>query len=447
MAPGEQGARDKTDTKPYVAVINGVVGQSINAGTKAAVVAIEGSWDSSTEFGILLEGDGLAELWVQGSGDAMYGGPAGGELFVGATKLGTINVPASAPGVIAVGCTINRLEWTHGAGDKIAVGRVGADTSPTGDSACYFSAAGPNADGVPKPEISAPGAFVASSMSADADPSKNPNSIFAPSSACPPGTDTCNVVEDGKHAIASGTSFSAPMVTGAIALLFERDPTLTEGELVALLQGGARKFQGKVPYDFQVGPGALDVLGSFAALADRGKPATLAPDPNESWVTLSTAYVRPDPSWPLTVTVELRATDKKPADGFDPRRLGLVVENARARAPLHRVGPGLWQAELAGIDGTGGENARVAVTWDGATIADRVLPVSPDWWTKTGTADAKGGCALAPVRSGGPPFAGALFALAALSLVIRGRRTPSRRAARMAPRRSGTDGRGRPRRD
>ena len=250
------------------------------------------------------------------------------------------------------------------------------------------------------------------------------------------GDDACYVV-DAKHAIASGTSFSAPMVTGAVALLFERDPTLTQPELVALLQGGARRFEGKVPYDYQVGPGALNVIGSFAALADRGKPVNLVPDVTKSWVSLSAGYVRPDPSWPVTVTAELRASDAQPADGFDPRRLALVVENARARVPLHRIGPGVWEAVIAGLDGTGGEHAHVVVTWDGMPIGDRSLPISADWWTKNGAADAKGGCSISPPASDAPATSAATsLVLVALSLFIRGRRRPSRRAARRALRRA-----------
>ena len=441
LGRGEQGARDHTASTPYVAVLNGVVGPKspINAGTRAAVVVVDGAWESATEFGILLEGDGMAELWVQGSGDAATGSVTGGELFRNATKQGTINVPASAPALIAVGCTINRLAWNdpaHPPPDGITVSRVGADDKPEGDSACYFSAAGPNADGVPKPEISAPGAFVASAMSVDADPRTNPSSIFtAPAGRCPKGDDQCYIV-DPTHAIASGTSFSAPMVAGAVALLFEREPTLTQPEIVALLQGGARKFEGKVPYDYQVGPGALNIIGSFAALAERGKPAMLVPEPTKSWVTLSAGYLRPDPTWPLTVTVEARASDAQPADGFDPRKLTLVLENARARTPLHRVGPGLWEAEITGLDETGGEEARVAVLWDGAPIASRTLPISVDWWAKNGAADARGGCAIAAAAAPARATTPLTLVLAAIGgALIRGRRRASRRAARTALRR------------
>jgi subtilisin family serine protease len=445
FASGEQGAKNATATLPYLAVINGVTDATspINVGTKAAVVVVDGTWPSGTEFGIDLEGDGTAELWVQGSGDAEFGSAVGGSLFLGATKQGTINVPASAPGLIAVGCTINRLSWPDGAGNDISIRSVGADSQPLADSSCYFSAAGPNADGVPKPELSAPGAFVASSMSVDADPAKNPNSVFAaPPGRCPDNDPRCYVV-DPHHAIASGTSFSAPQVTGAIALLFSQSPKLSQPDVLALLQGGARKFQGKVPYEWQVGPGALDVMGALAALHEKGSPSAIEPSSAESWVEISTGYVRPDPTWPVTVTVQMRAADKTPADGFESQRVTLAVENAIAKSPLHRVGPGLWQATIVGAKGSGGKNARFVASLDGVPFADRTLPVATDTWATHGSAEAGGGCAVA---SSSPSYGASPLAALALGLLTAARRRASRREARTALRRCETDDRSRSRR-
>ena len=59
---------------------------------------------------------------------------------------------------------------------------------------------------------------------------------------------------------------SAPMVAGTIALLFQKDPTLTQDKIVGLLQAGAHDFRGPHPFDDQSGPGELDVLGTLDAL-------------------------------------------------------------------------------------------------------------------------------------------------------------------------------------
>ena len=44
------------------------------------------------------------------------------------------------------------------------------------------------------------------------------------------------------YAIAAGTSFSAPLVTGAVALMLARNNTLTAGRVLSILQGTSREF-------------------------------------------------------------------------------------------------------------------------------------------------------------------------------------------------------------
>lgn len=434
FGPGEQGATTQ-GVDPYVAVIHGVLGAAspINPGTRAAVVAIDGTWRSDEEFAITMEGDGTPGLWVQGTGDAEQGSAYGGMLFVRPTKQGTINVPASHPDLLSVGCTLNRLSWdtpsaTPGQLFAIQVKRVGSLENPPPDSVCYFSSAGPNADGVPKPEISAPGGFVAAAMSQAADPRKNPHSMFvAPATrGCPEGTQ-CYMVDE-THAIASGTSMSAPQVAGAVALLLERDPTLTEPEIVALLQAGARSFSGIVPYDFQLGPGALSIDGAFAALDDRGAPKNLLPDGSKSWMHLSVGYARPDPSWPVVATLELRSADGLPADGFDARRLTVDAPGAQVLASLSRIAPGLYRVKLAAPEGTGGQTLRITALFDGKPfLPTRTLTIAPDPWLASDPIEVKGGCAVtSPTREAGEAGPWAALGLFATLASVRSRRRRAR---------------------
>src|SRR6185437_3048855 len=200
----------------------------LNPITNSAVAIFTGHWDQGSEFAILLRGSGTASLWVEGEGDAQQ------ELyFEKALRQGTINVPASAPGLLAVGCTVNRIEWTPFDGAPLQLGMLGTDTNPVADSACYFSADGPTPLGVQKPEISAPGGFVGAAMSAQADPRKaapgTSGGLFQ-IQGCPPSVPDCAVL-DQYHALAAGTSMSAPHVAGAIALLMEIDPTLTQARV------------------------------------------------------------------------------------------------------------------------------------------------------------------------------------------------------------------------
>ncbi len=81
----------------------------------------------------------------------------------------------------------------------------------------FFSSPGPTRDGRDKPEIYAPGAWVASSLSKDASEQNYWKE------------------RDGKHTNGQGTSASAPFVTGAVALLLQQDPDYSIGDIKDIL--------------------------------------------------------------------------------------------------------------------------------------------------------------------------------------------------------------------
>jgi hypothetical protein len=82
------------------------------------------------------------------------------------------------------------------------------------------------------------------------------------------------VLQDGTHVVAQGTSFSAPHVTGAVALLFERDPARDALDIRNDLSATARtdNFTGQVP-NSQWGFGKLDV-DTFLGDIEGGTEAT-----------------------------------------------------------------------------------------------------------------------------------------------------------------------------
>jgi subtilisin family serine protease len=425
---------------PYMAIINGVVGGNspIQAGSYGAVVIIDGVSQATDDFQIHLEGHGLAQLWVQGTGEAATDGSCGGRVFAGAVKQGTISVPATHPALLAVGCTLNRTDWPTADG-TVEIQSLGGLKDPTGDSACYFSGAGPSALGVAKPEIAAPGAFVVGAMSADAAPTTNTQSMFnAPKGTC--DGRTCYVVDSG-HGIASGTSMSAPQTSGVVALLLEAEPSLTQPEIVALLQGGARRFQGTIPYDFQLGPGALDAVGALSALAERGAPRHLVPAVAASWLQLGEAFARPSAAFAVPGFLLVRAADGDIADGFDEAPLGLTVENGFVSRELTRQAPGVWSFAVSANANTGGERLRVVARYGDTVLADRSLPISPDAANLTAFPRAEGGCAVGGgAASSAHNIWQSLSFLAIAATLFRGAhrsaggRRSSRRAARTAPR-------------
>jgi subtilisin family serine protease len=363
---------------------------SITADSNSAVVVIDGSWPDLSEFAVLLRGAGQAQLWVVGTGDVGEG----------------------APIVLAVGCTINRLAWKPLGGEKeIELAEIADDKDPKADSACYFSAAGPTPPGVQKPEISAPGGFIVAALSAEADPRKTTGGLFE-NDGCPK-SEPCFLVDD-LHAISSGTSMSAPHVAGAVALLFQLDPTLTQARVTEILQAGARKPSGRVPLASQLGPGELDLEGARQALLTE-QASTIAPSLEKSWFTLSSGYARPDPTWPVWGTIELRRADETIASGLDGTLLALSVKEGVVLQPLTKVRHGMWRFAVAGRADGLGKTMTVDVTYDGASLGAQSLPLGTDIWNADGVIHAVGGCASSPTAAGGAGAASAMAALAVLS--------------------------------
>jgi subtilisin family serine protease len=407
VSQGQQRGKNTTQYKAGVVYGSNHEKSPVPAGSNGAVVVWQGAWPAGT-YNITLEGEGMAELYIQASGDA---GPGANEpaSFVSGVREGTINLPATHPAIIGVGCTVNRSKWESIAGVEVAIKRPALDRegglpidlaitpqSPTErelslieGEVCWFSSAGPTAAGVPKPEIAAPGALVVSSLSRNAPPGSL-GSIFS-SPECPPTKsgkpDNRCVQIDEHHGISFGTSMSSPVVAGVAALLLQFDPTLTQDKVLALLQAGAHRYRHSTPFDDQGGPGEVDALGSLDALSQMQNPALHLPSLEQSWIALSSDYVAADGSTPLTAIVELRTADgAHRGDLFDASRLrvSLLVDGEPVASPpaIVRRGPGVWFYVWEPPAGLGGSRATFGATFDGVPIvAPRTLPIAPDRWT------------------------------------------------------------------
>jgi subtilisin family serine protease len=116
--------------------------------------------------------------------------------------------------------------------------------STADDTVASFSATGPTIDGLAKPEILAPGRHIVSALPPDTGFAQE-----APAS---------NTVAPG-YVRANGTSFSAPQVAGAAAILLQLHPTWTPDQVKWALMQTARPVPGSQA-------GTLDI-GSLIALS------------------------------------------------------------------------------------------------------------------------------------------------------------------------------------
>lgn len=413
LPPGRAGTL-RGDAEITIINQSTTAGLDVSRGAGGAVVVIDGSWSKETRFALRLRGHGTAQIWLQSEGELAPESSIGA-LVPRGTKPGTVNVPASAPDLIAVGATLNRTQWENWEGELVSMPEHGALDDAPDDTTAYFSSAGPNALGMMKPEIVAPGANVIGAMSRLADPRSSAGSMFGNLGRCERRDIECFVVDE-YHAVAGGTSMAAPIVAGAIALLLERDPTLHQHAIRALLQAGARRLEGVTFAEEQEGAGALDLEGILLAQLAGDMPSERVPGA-PTHLALSSSYASPDGRFPLRGLVELRDENGAVVDGFDPSRLALVHEPAELIEPLQRVAPGLYSFALVAPPGTGGGEIALELYFDEVRVAARRVPIAVDRHVASSGLAARGGCGVAR-RS--DTTSGALFALC-LALAARRR--------------------------
>jgi subtilisin family serine protease len=266
-APGET-KNDMTTNDGQVSVSNGVYpGNGDRVIELVAADPTESNTPSSGTWSVELTNSSGSSVTVDGWIAKVASSIDPQKLaFVDGDTQSTVGIPGTATHAITVGSFMHRWRWHASSGTE----ERSPDSENRSADISAFSSEGPRRDGTTgayKPEITAPGQSTISSLSQDSDPLSS------------------YVVPGGMHKILQGTSMSAPVVAGSVALLLEEDPTLTAQKIKDLITQTADSddFTGTTP-NTEWGYGRLDILeamtkvvdpsasGSFTIFANGGHP-------------------------------------------------------------------------------------------------------------------------------------------------------------------------------
>lgn len=217
--------------------------------------------------------------WKAGIVVVVAAGNNGRDNSYGTQGYATIQAPGNDPNVITVGAT-----KTNGTPDRLD------------DTIASYSSKGPTLlDHVVKPDLVAPGNRVVSLSSPGSNLVTSLASLnIQPITTCILGLlgNNCTTGLSGKYTRLSGTSMATPIVAGAAALMFQKDPTLTPDTIKARMMKTAWKgYPGNSwaydnrgqsyfsQYDvFTIGAGYLDIYSSLKStdLVNGGSPSPVA---------------------------------------------------------------------------------------------------------------------------------------------------------------------------
>lgn len=156
-----------------------------------------------------------------------------------------VATPGCATSAITVGSYMAKLSWLSSSGATLAY------NSGSQDDISTFSSVGPRRDNVQKPNITANGQAVVSTLS---------------SNSGLPNTDN-NMVVNGLYRVEQGTSMACPEVAGCAALLLQISPTATATDIKNAIQNTAVKdaFTTAVSNNTW-GTGKIDIYKAASAL-------------------------------------------------------------------------------------------------------------------------------------------------------------------------------------
>ncbi|HYV20853.1 MAG TPA: S8 family serine peptidase [Verrucomicrobiae bacterium] len=179
----------------------------------------DGTWNFQVT-GTNITAGGRYDGWIWYNG---FGSAAAEALWTLASSDPTnlLSIPGSSVQTTTVGAYTTKPSWTAADGMNYSW-----NPAPANGTLASFSSPGPTRDGRLKPEITAPGFGVSSTLSIDATPLA--------------AGDRPLQMPDLVHWILPGTSFSAPHIAGIYAQLLSINPTLDAAQAKQILIATAR---------------------------------------------------------------------------------------------------------------------------------------------------------------------------------------------------------------
>lgn len=338
--------------------------------------------------------NGRFDAWTNGS-------TSDADFTSNLDPVDTLSDLATASAPITVASYNTRNTWVSLDGTMSAV-----TSNPLG-AISYFSSAGPRRScsltlecpAVQKPDITAPGAWIAAAYSAQ--------------TVWPTGTCVdCYLDLDGVHSFRQGTSMAAPIVSGGVALLLQLAPEATPGQIKAYLDQYAATddFVGVVPND-RWGYGKLDIKSAFDALP-------VAPPAAPTGVTAAPSGTSAILAWAANTALDIDgyAIDRASVASGPYTQVGTVSYRSTTYTDSGLTS-GTYYYTVRTVDTKGQESL------PSSSVSAAVTETSSPTTVSTSSSGG-GGCVFMP----GEPFDPVLLGLVALGAIGQGVRAGRRRS-------------------
>jgi subtilisin family serine protease len=180
---------------------------TIRANASGGVPVMGGIWQLQVRNAATLPGK--LDIWALDDQEAPT------VMFTGTSAQDTMKIgsPGCSLSAVTVAAYTSRDQWTD-------IDGIGRQVGLTVDDISDFSSEGPLRSRKKKPDVTAPGAMIASCLSSKSTPQRSS-------------------MIDAQHLLEAGTSMATPFISGVVALLLERKKTLSPAQVKKLLKANS----------------------------------------------------------------------------------------------------------------------------------------------------------------------------------------------------------------